>query len=193
MQISDAQITTLLQQQDEQAIGLLYDRYAPALYGIVLRIVHSKEVAEDVMQETFVKAWRNGSAYDTSKGTLFTWLLHIARNTAIDKTRSAAFRRNRRVQTLDKDIYHTPDLRAEPNPECIGLDKLVNGLDEKHRILIDLIYFQGYTHAEVTERLNVPLGTVKTRLRIALRELRKLFEEHNVTLWLLALCSCLFL
>ncbi|MDX1939421.1 MAG: sigma-70 family RNA polymerase sigma factor, partial [Saprospiraceae bacterium] len=180
-----------LQQKDRQAIALLYDRYAPTLYGIVLRIVKSRESAEDIIQETFVKAWQNGSNFDTSKGTLFTWLLNIARNTAIDKKRSVYFRQQEKTQAIDGELYNAPSLSEQPNPDLIGLDAMVNGLEEKHRILIELIYFQGFTHTEVTEQLHIPLGTIKTRLRIALRELRKLFEEQNVTLGLMLICNWL--
>ena len=87
-------ITQLLKTQDHSAIAQLYDAYSPALYGCVLRIVSSKEVAEQVIQDTFLKAWRYGPHYDEKKGRLFTWLLNIARNTAIDATRSAHFRKS---------------------------------------------------------------------------------------------------
>lgn len=191
MNLVESHIVTLLQQQDPYAISMLYDRYAPTLYGIVLRIVHSKEVAEDVIQEAFVKAWKHGATYDVSKGTLFTWLLNIARNTAIDKTRSANFKRNGKIQTLDDTVNNTKALSEEPDVEHIGLNKMVNELEEKHRVIIDLVYFKGYTHAEVTDYLNIPLGTVKTRLRIALRELRKFFEEQRVILWLVIISQWL--
>lgn len=184
MNLVESHIVTLIQQQDPYAISMLYDRYAPTLYGIVLRIVHSRELAEDVIQEAFVKAWKHGAGYDVSKGTLFTWLLNIARNTAIDKTRSADFRHNGKIQPLDSTVYNAKALSEEPDIEHIGLKKMVDGLEEKHRVIIDLVYFKGYTHAEVTDSLQIPLGTVKTRLRIALRELRKFFEEQRVILWL---------
>jgi len=188
MKQEELHIVALLQQQNREAIALLYDRYAPTLYGIVLQIVHSKELAEDVVQEAFIKAWRNSHQYDVKKGTLFTWLLNIARNAAIDKTRSANYRRSLQMQAIDSDICDDPTLSVEQTPEHIGLSKMVNDLEEKHRVIIDLIYFKGFTHAEVTEHLKIPLGTVKTRLRIALRELRKYFGEQKVNFWLITIC-----
>ena len=184
MKHSEPYITALLRHQDTKAIALLYDQYAPTLYGIVLRIVQTPETAEDVIQEAFVKAWQNSRHYNQEKGTLFTWLLNIARNTAIDKTRLAGVRQRNQTQPIDEALCNTAGLSSSFTIEHIGLENMVNELDEKHRIIIDMIYFQGYTHTEVTEQLNIPLGTVKTRLRIALRELRKFFVEQKVVGWL---------
>jgi len=177
MRVTEENIMELLQEQDRHAIALLYDRYAATLFGIVLRIVRSETLAEDVVQETFVKAWRNRASYDESKGTLFTWLLNIARNTAIDKTRSVEFRQRSKIQTLDPSVYSSNGLSFEFNPDCIGLEKIVKKLEEKYRIIVELIFFCGFTQNEVTEHLDIPLGTVKSRLCIALRELRKYFAE----------------
>jgi RNA polymerase sigma-70 factor (ECF subfamily) len=168
---------TLLREEDKRAISLLYDQYAATLYGIVLRIVHLQTVAEDVVQETFVKAWRRRDSYDETKGTVFTWLLNIARNTAIDKKRSLESRQRRNFQTLDATVYTQEGLSVEFNPDLIGLDKIVKKLEEKYRVVVELIFFRGFTQNEVTEHLDLPLGTVKSRLRIALRELRKYFAE----------------
>jgi RNA polymerase sigma-70 factor (ECF subfamily) len=177
MKDTDAYIVSLLQEQERQVISLLYDRYGATLYGIVLRIVHTESLAEDVLQETFVKAWRHSANYDQSKGSIFTWLLNIARNTAIDKTRSIEFRQRGKIQTLDQYVSVGDTWSIEFNPDLIGLDKIVRKLEEKYRIIVELIFFQGLTQREVTEHLDIPLGTVKSRLRIALRELRKYFTE----------------
>lgn len=177
MRDQEVYIVSLWEEKDKRAISLLYDRYAAALFGIALRIVHLESLAEDVVQETFVKAWRNHKSYDAAKGTIFTWLLNIARNTAIDKTRSTEFRQHGKIQTLDSSVYMREDFTIEFNPDLIGLDKIVKKLEEKYRIIVELIFFQGFTQYEVTEHLDIPLGTVKSRLRIALRELRKYFAE----------------
>jgi len=188
MENEESHIVALLHERNRDAIALLYDRFGPTLYGIVLRIVHSKELAEDVVQDAFVKAWRHGHTYDPQKGTLFTWLLNIARNAAIDKTRTAAFKRNLRQQPIDNGMCNDAGHSVEQRPDHIGLDNIVNELEEKHRVIIDLIYFQGFTHTEVTDHLKIPLGTVKTRLRIALRELRKYFGEQKVNFWIITVC-----
>lgn len=178
MKISEEHIIALLQKQDTHAISLLYDRYAATIYGIVLRIVKAESVAEDVVQEAFIKAWRHSMNYEQSKGTLFTWLLNIARNTAIDKTRSVDFRSNGKIQSLDSNVFKDT-WSVEFNTDGIGLDKLIRKLEEKYRIIVELIFYKGFTQNEVTKHLDIPLGTVKSRLRIALRELRKYFEESD--------------
>ena len=180
MKANNQHIISLLKAQDQQAISFLYDQYASALYGIILKIVHTEEVAQDVLQESFIKAWKNGSRYDSSKGTLFTWLLNIARNTAIDKTRSASFRQNGKIQGLDASVYNNIKLSHQQNPDHIGLKAIVGNLEDKYRVIIDLVYFKGYTQQEVGKYLGIPLGTVKSRVRIALRELRHVFEQNQV-------------
>lgn len=177
MRDAEVYIVSLLQEEDKRAIALLYDRYAATLFGIALRIVRVESWAEDVVQETFVKAWRYRANFDASKGTIFTWLLNIARNTAIDKTRSTEFRQNGKIQTLDSSVYMGEGLSIEFNPDLIGIDKLVKKLEEKYRIIVELIFFRGFTQQEVMEYLDIPLGTVKSRLRIALRELRRYFTD----------------
>lgn len=190
MNDQEQHIVALLQQKDQRAIELLYDSYAPALFGIVLKIVHCRQSAEDVVQEVFVKVWKNGHKYHAGKGRLFTWLLNIARNTAIDQTRSAAFRRRNSLEPLDV-LQATQKQDVDTlQPEHIGLKDLVNDLDKKYREVIDLIYFQGFSQQEVKEELNIPLGTVKSRTRIAIRELRSFFNSQEIgMLFLLALSA----
>lgn len=173
----EEKIVSMLQHQNQQAISLLYDNYAPALFGIIVRVVRSHELAEQVLQDTFVKVWKYGSQYDSSKGRLFTWLLNVARNTAIDATRTAHFKHYSKVENEES-------LRTRPsdfvlNPDHVGLRTLVESLDEKYRLLIEKIYFEGYTHSEIEEELGIPAGTVKTRLRFAMNELRKKFADSN--------------
>jgi len=127
-----------------------------------------------------VKIWKNGKSYDSSKGTLFTWMLNITRNTAIDKIRSKGYRKNGKNQILDHSVYNTESKNYGINPEVVGLKELLNNLDDKYKEVVDLIYFNGYTQKEVSEHLELPLGTVKSRIRIALRELRELFEVSKV-------------
>jgi len=164
-----------LKQQDQSVVGDLYDAYGGALYGVVLRIVNSPELARQVLQDTFLKVWRNAAAYDPDKGRLFTWLVNIARNTAIDATRSAQFRQQQKTDSTDA-LVHKPG-GYSLNPDLIGVRELVGRLDEKYRLLIDLMYFQGYTQEEAAEETGIPLGTIKTRLRYAIGELRRLFDD----------------
>ncbi len=173
----EEKIVSLLQSQDKEAISLLYDNYSAALYGVVLRIVRSPDIAQDVMQDSFVKAWKYGPNYDASKGRLFTWLLNIARNTAIDVTRSAGWKMGEKTTDLTSLVGFGG---ATTNPEHIGLRKLVDNLEPKYKTLIELIYFQGYTQQEVEKELNIPIGTIKTRLRAAIGDLRKVFGDGDM-------------
>jgi RNA polymerase sigma factor (sigma-70 family) len=175
--MQEQQLIERLRQQDSQALGQLYDAYANALFGVVIRIVQSKELAEQVLQDTFLKAWRNAAAYDNTKGRLFTWLLNIARNTAIDATRTAHFKNSAVTENIET-LLSQPSTQGI-NPETLGIRELIGRLDEKYRQLIDFIYFKGYTQEEIAEETGIPLGTIKTRLRYAINELRNLFEEHQ--------------
>ena len=191
MKLSEEHIARLLQQQDRTAVEALYDRYAPTLYGIILKIVPDEAIAQDVLQETLIKAWKHGHQYCEEKGTLFTWLLNIARNQAIDKTRSAAYRRRNSVSELAPELSNTRQLSEEYRPEHIGIKQQVEALEEKYRQIIALIYFQGFTQSKVKDHLQIPLGTVKSRLRIGLKKLRKVFGNQTPTIILGVLSTIL--
>ncbi len=162
-----------LQRQDEKVFSELYDAYGGALHGAVVGIVRQHEIAEQVLQDTFVKIWRNGATYDVNKGRLYTWMLNIARNTAIDATRSADFQRRKSMDSTDQLEYRAGQTGI--TVDHIGVRDTLNQLDEKYRVLVDMIYFKGYTQEEVAEETGIPLGTIKTRLRAAMQELRRVF------------------
>lgn len=178
-----------LQRQDQKVFSALYDAYGGALFGVVLRIVQSNELAEQVLQDTFMKIWRNGAAYDPAKGRLYTWMMNIARNTAIDATRLMDFQRRKSMESPEQLLHKPGDLGVAV--DHIGVRDTLNQLDEKYRLLIELVYFKGYTQEEVAEETGVPLGTVKTRLRVAMSELRKLFGDANAALLLAFLSKIL--
>lgn len=176
----ESTITRLLQKNDQTAITLIYENYSASLYGVIYKIVQSEESAQEVLQDCFVKIWQNSSKYNSEKGRLFTWLINIARNSAIDKIRSAPFRRARELQSMfDKDGLQKEIGLSHIIIADMGLQKIISALKEDHRILIDLIYFQGYSQREVEKMLLIPLGTVKSRLRIAIRELRKMLTGEQ--------------
>lgn len=170
----DDAIIALIRDQNTNGLSLLYDKYAGALLGAIIRITQSQEIAEEVLQDTFSKAWRSFEQYDASKGRLFTWLINIARNTAIDATRKKSFGQHH--QNLEDNV-HNIDLQQHTSMQLDGLDlkRLTKRLAPEHQELIELIYFQGYTHTETAEYLNLPLGTVKTRVRAAITKLKELF------------------
>jgi RNA polymerase sigma-70 factor (ECF subfamily) len=138
--------------------------------------VKSEELAEDVLQDAFIKIWKNITAYDSSKGTLFTWILNVARNTAIDKIRSQEYKNLSKIQPIDNHVGLVDhQSNTQTQIDHIGLDKVVDKLKPEHQTIIDYIYFKGFTQVEVSEALNIPLGTVKTRVKSAINHLRELF------------------
>ena len=166
-----------LQQQSEKAFSYLYDNYSAALFGIVNSIVQEKESANDVLQEVFLNVWKKISSYDPTKGRLFTWMLNIARNAAIDKIRSKGYKDSLKNQPFPENVdTNTSRTVAAPDVKDVGLKKILSSLKEEQRVLIDLSYFQGYTHEEISQVLNIPLGTVKTRIRSALTQLRTMIQ-----------------
>lgn len=174
--LNEEQLVALLKSKDKQAFALLYDRYSSALYGVILKVVKYEELAQDVMQDSFVKIWKKIDTYNAQKGTLFTWILNISRNTAIDKIRTPEYKRMSKETSLDSGIQ-VANKNVNLQVDHIGLNKIVESLAPEYQEVIEVIYFEGYTHQEAAEKLDIPLGTVKTRIRIALRELRKLTQN----------------
>jgi RNA polymerase sigma-70 factor (ECF subfamily) len=174
---TEAELLQALQSRDEQAYSYLYDRYSKALFTIVVQIVPQQELAEDVLQEVFLKIWQNIKSYDLNKGRLYTWMLNIARNQAIDKTRSKEFNNRGKTTELSENVYSSKQ-GTEAKIDDIGLKKTLNNLPEDNRRLLELAYFQGYTQDEIAKMLNIPLGTVKTRLRATIIQLRKIVEPR---------------
>ena len=164
---------SLLKSRDRKAFNYLYDNYSGALYSIILQILSDTELASDVLQEVFINIWRKIEIYDPEKGRLFTWMLNIARNASIDTLRSKGFQNTQKNQSLPEYVdFNKPGQTTELNIDNIGLKKLLERLREEYRVLIDLAYFKGYTHEEIAELEKIPLGTVKTRIRNALIQLR---------------------
>ncbi|HET7899475.1 MAG TPA: sigma-70 family RNA polymerase sigma factor [Flavisolibacter sp.] len=171
----EQELVAALRQKDEGAFGYLYDHYAGALYGVIKQVVGDVEVSNDVLQETFVNIWRRIEQYDESKGRLFTWMLNIARHAAIDKTRSKGFQQSSQLKPL-ADGDNAVHASVKPGVDDYGLKKVLLKLKEEQRLLIDLSYFQGYTHEQIAKALDIPLGTVKTRIRSALTQLRNFLQ-----------------
>lgn len=184
--IPEEEIVVLLQQNRRKAIEPIMKQYGDALYGVVLSIVQSKEIAEDVMQDTFVKIWKNADSYNVKKGRLFTWLVNIARYTAIDRIRTMKFKANQKTLSLDRTVYENEQLSVEAEIQDVGLHKIINSLEEKYSTLINLLYLQGFTQKEAAKALNIPLGTVKTRSKTAITQLRTLLGSKE-WLWSLLL------
>ncbi|GLU51734.1 RNA polymerase sigma factor SigK [Dyadobacter frigoris] len=179
---TEHELISSLKCNSKEAFEYLYDHYASALYGIIMKIVKDEEKAADVMQDSFLKIWKNIGSYNVEKGTLFTWILNVARNTAIDRLRLDV----KNEKSVSWDTVIESDLGNNvvfnPIPATIDIRAIVASLLPEKSVLIDLVYFQGYTHEEVSEKLSLPLGTVKSRIRKALNELREIFDVHSFTL-----------
>ena len=162
---------------DKRSLETLYTMYCGSLFGIINRIVKEEEIAEDVLQETFIRIWQSFSMYDPAKGRLFTWMANLARNLALDKLKSKTYRNNK-INEKISDIQITVDhqFNVISNPETIGVREIVMCLKPEYKSIVELIYYKGYTHAEAAKELNIPLGTIKTRLRMAVNDLRKYFN-----------------
>lgn len=167
-----------LKARDEQAFATLYQNYSNALISIIKQVIRDDtELAKDILQDAMVKIWNNIGQYDATKGTIFTWMMNICRNVAIDKTRSKDFKNQSKNLSLDISPESGNNRSVQPMPELIGVKKMLEVLEPNHREVVDVVYMLGYSHAEAAEILNIPVGTVKTRLRNAIIELRKRYKH----------------
>ena len=169
---SEQELVSALKAKDDQAFSYLYDHYSGSLYSIILQIVKIPEVADDVLQEVFINVWRKMDTYDHMKGRLFTWMLNISRNASIDMLRSKSYQNSQKNQEITDNVYGR-DQVTQTSIDSIGLTKFLGKLRPEQRVLIELAYFKGYTHDEIAEIEDIPLGTVKTRIRNALLQLRE--------------------
>jgi RNA polymerase sigma factor (sigma-70 family) len=170
-----------LLRHDEQAYHFLYDNYSKALFVVIFQVVSHNAIAEDVLQEVFIKVWQNIGQYDPRKGRLYTWMLSIARNQAVDKVRSREFNNQSKTVELTTSVNNLSDGRMAM--EDSGLKKTLTQLPEENRKLLELAYYQGYTQEEIATMLGLPLGTVKTRIRSTILKLRK-FLSIFILLWI---------
>jgi RNA polymerase sigma-70 factor (ECF subfamily) len=168
--IPEERIVCLLKARDKKGFDVLYKLYANSLYSIALKIVRSSDIAEDVLQDSFIKIWRNIDTYDKSKGSLFTFILNITRNTAIDKTRSIAYKQEMNAVVCKASVKD--ERTYSQQVDFMGMESYIAKLTPQHQHLIQYVYFQGYTHDEAAKELGIPLGTVKSRLKAAIHKLR---------------------
>jgi len=175
--LPEEELVSALKKHDELAMEVLYHMYSGALLGVISRIVKEHETAEDILQETFLKIWNSAAQYNNSKGRLFTWMLNIARNQSIDMLRSKDYRKQSRCTEID-DNRAIIDLKHQVgfNTDTIGIRELVSQLQPEYRSLLEITYYKGYVHTATAEVLKMPVGTVKTRIRYAILQLRASFN-----------------
>lgn len=169
-------LVSRLMVKERSAYDSLYEQYSASIYGVVFRMLKEEAIAQDVLQETFIKVWRKIHTYDPAKGRFFTWLLNIARNLAIDKMRSKEVKYAAKKQAYDAEVMERAAPTVSIAIEHIGLREMVESLPATQREIIMLVYFDGYTHVEAAEELDVPLGTVKSRVRLAMNRLRGIMK-----------------
>lgn len=181
----DVRLFVRIKEGDQAAFAELYDRYSPLLYALVLRIVRETTEAEDVLQEVFLSIWNKASSFDEAKGSVYTWIVTIARRKAIDRLRSKEL--VNRGERLDSDaIAVIPDAAYATNPlnATIGneyealMQTALATLSPEQRTVIEMSYYDGYTQEQIAQRLQVPLGTVKTRMRQGLIKLREYLHDR---------------
>lgn len=178
--LSQDEIISLLNSRSERGFNYLYDNYSGALYGVILRVVIFSEEADEVLQDVFVKIWNSSKQYESTKGTLYTWMLNIARNTAIDKLKSKNFQNALKNQSIPDFVNNNVNLSQEQPQHFDEVQNVVNKLKDEYKDIINKAYFEGYTQQEISESLNIPLGTVKTRTRAAFEQLRILLKEFKL-------------
>lgn len=180
LKIDEQQLLAKLQSRDILAFNYIYDNYSRALYGVILRIVASETIAEEVLHDTFMKIWDRSAQYDPQKGRLYTWMVNIARNLAIDRTRSKEFSKGSKTDPMENIVY-AYDARNfdEIVIDKIGVDSLVHALNDDQKQIVDMVYFKGYTQSQIAELTGIPLGTIKTRLKSGLAKLKNILGKEG--------------
>ena len=179
-QTSDAEVIERIINKDKNALYLLYDKYSGALFGVIVRICQNQAIAEDVLQETFVKIWEKIGSYDAEKGKFYTWAYRIAKNTALNSLRNA----EKLIQNDELSVIKESDV-VENEMDYNTLNGALSQLEPHHQQAISLVYFRGYTHREANEEMGVPLGTFKSYVRQALHMLRENYKvEIVLLLWI---------
>ncbi len=163
-----------VQQKNERAFQQMYAMYSENIFGVIYAVLKDEALSEEVLQDVFIKIWNNSTSYSEKKGRFFTWILNIARNAAIDKTRSKSYKNAKQNQSDDYFV----DILEEKSSfshkiDAIGVQKYIDSLEPLCKNIIDLLFFKGYTQKEASKALEIPLGTIKTRNRSCIKTLRK--------------------
>lgn len=166
----DNEIIHLLINKDQLGLSLLYDKYSAALFGIILRIAKDNGLAEELLQSSMLKVWNKIDTYNPDKSAFFTWLVAIARNTSLDKVRLKGFENRKKTDSLDTTVYEN-EMSYFDNSN-LNVKSLIQNLEDKYKVVVEKIYLEGYSHGDLAKELDLPLGTIKTRLRKAISTLR---------------------
>ena len=183
--LADEDLISLVGDGDAEAFALLYDRHSRAAYSLAYRLMNGRQAAEDLLQDSFIKVWRSAGGYRVGRGSVRTWILSIVRNRAIDQFRSDASRRRTRDEVeASTPTSYPSEAFAETwrNTQQEQMREVLKMLPQEQLRILELAYFSGYTHVEIAERLSLPLGTVKGRMRLGLEKLRNHTELREMAL-----------
>jgi len=179
LRLSEDKLIEGLKNMDGSAMSALYRMYSDSLYRVISTIVVIEEVAQDLLQETFIKIWKSFKQYDPGKGRLYTWMARLARNLSIDYLRSVNYRNYTVSENLSESTQQIDQkFQVSYNPELIGVKDMTNILNDDQRNALDLIYFKGYTHVQAAEELNITVGILRSRLQSSITELRRTFNRE---------------
>lgn len=177
---TEDQLVFALKNMDRGAMNFLYQMYSDSLYRVISTIVHIEEIAQDILQETFIKIWKSFSQYDPVKGRLYTWMARLARNLSIDYLRSVSHRNYSVSEDLSELIQQIDQaFQISYNPELIGIKDMTRILNEDQKLALELIYFKGYTHVQAAEELHISVGILRSRLQSSITLLRKTFNSEQ--------------
>ena len=170
-----------LKDRDERALALLYDKYAGAIYSVIIKMVRDEGKAQNLLQDTFMTVWDKAESYDESKGRFYTWVFRIARNKTLNFLRKV----EPLIQTDDFSVYDSKDDAISIDTKYLELNGAITELEAHHKEAIELVYFKGLTHKEAHQQMDVPLGTFKSYVRQALKQLRQAYAKTLSVLLLL--------
>ena len=180
LRLSEDKLVEALKNMDRGAMSSLYKMYSDSLYRVISTIVVIEEVAQDLLQETFIKIWKSFSQYDPCKGRLYTWMARLARNLSIDYLRSVNYRNYSVSEDLSEVTQQIDQaFQISYNPELIGVKDMTRILNEEQKLALDLIYFKGYTHVQAAEELHITVGILRSRLQSSITVLRKTFNRDH--------------
>lgn len=179
--ITDAELLRQITGGDEEALALLYDRYKTILFSLILRILHSQSETEDIVQDVFIQVWNKAANFDETRGRPFTWLVTLARSRAIDRLRQLSSRERTATEASRAAPEEWTDAAEDAikSEQSVVVRRALATLPEEQRHTLLLAYFEGLTQTEIAEKLNTPLGTVKTRMRSGMIKLRELLAEQQ--------------
>lgn len=170
-------IVHLLKSKNESGLRLLYGNYSEALYGIAYRTLGHQAFAEDALQKSFLKIWNGIDQYDNEKSTLFTWMARIVRNSALDIKRLKSFQKEEKSESINLNVHNIKTESIDTDKEDIRV--MISGMDEKYAFVLEYLYLKGFTQSELSKEFDIPLGTIKTRVRQAILILREKYKGEE--------------